>query len=79
MRLGVLDDALSHIGQAGTGHLGTVPGDGVVGKTIDVGHVVPVELLLLGDQAVDQGQRGQSNPALRLLLHLHRRLVSQWR
>ena len=76
MRLGVPDDPVSHIGQAGTGHLGTVPGVGVVGKTIDVGHVVPVELLLLSDQAVDQGQGGQSNPALRLLLHLHRRLVS---
>ena len=33
---------------------------------------LPVQLLLLCDQAVDQGQGGESNPALRLLLHLHR-------
>ena len=47
-------NAVSHIGQAGAGHLGAVPGDAVVGKTINQ-KVEPVELLLLCDQAVDQG------------------------
>ena len=28
-------NAVSHIGQAGAGHLGAVPGDGVVGRTIE--------------------------------------------
>ena len=72
--LGVPDNAASHIGQAGAGHLGTVPGDWVVGKTIDEKNEVqylPVELLLLYDQAVDQCEGGKSNTHLRLLLHLH--------